>query len=87
MERKPMYSNRVTMNSSVYDFVFDFLTTVPEKDENKNIIGDKVVDSVEILMSPQHAKSLLILLHEQVKWYEENVGEIQLLRVPQTDVK
>ena len=79
-EAEGTYSNLVLISHSPAEFVFDFIRVVPGKPKAK-------VYS-RIIMAPQHAKSLLGALQENVRKYEHQFGEIKMLagqpRVSQT---
>jgi hypothetical protein len=67
-----IYANSANIEVSLWDFklVFGELKTVG----NKQVIEQ----SVAVTMSPQHAKVLAGVLNENVKKYEEAIGEIKL---------
>lgn len=67
-EEKELYSNRLELSGSVYDFQLDFMK-VYKKD---------VKDSVKIFMSPQQAKSVCMMLTKSVEKYEDTFGEINI---------
>jgi hypothetical protein len=68
-EAEGIYSNLVLISHSPAEFVFDFTRLVPGKPKAK-------VYS-RIIMAPQHAKSLLMALEENIKKYENQFGEIK----------
>ncbi len=68
-EAEGIYSNLVLISHSPAEFVLDFTRIVPGKPKAK-------VYS-RIIMAPQHAKSLLLALQENVKKYEGQFGEIK----------
>ena len=65
-----VYSNFVGVIHSPSEFIFDFAKFLP------GLKKAKVV--ARVIMSPQHAKSFLKTLEENIKKYEENFGEIKL---------
>jgi Protein of unknown function (DUF3467) len=73
-EAEGTYSNLVLISHSPAEFVFDFIRVVPGKPKAK-------VYS-RIIMAPQHAKSLLAALQDNVTKYEHQFGEIKLLGGP-----
>lgn len=64
-----VYANSVNFFVSIYDFTFDFGTGGTE---------NKHQSIVKIKMSPQHAKVMSILLSDNVKRYERDIGIIQI---------
>jgi len=73
-EAEGTYSNLVLISHSPAEFVFDFIRVVPGKPKAK-------VYS-RIIMAPQHAKSLLGALQDNLVKYEKQFGEIKLLGGP-----
>ena len=70
-EAEGTYSNLVLITHSPAEFVLDFTRVLPGKPKAK-------VYS-RIIMAPQHAKSLLRALGDNVKKYEAQFGEIKVL--------
>jgi len=68
-EAEGIYSNLVLISHSPAEFVMDFTRLLPGKPKAK-------VYS-RIIMAPQHAKSLLGALEDNVKKYEAQFGEIK----------
>ncbi len=67
------YSNSVQIRVNVWDFFLQFGTinqTVPDAVEMEYFQG--------IYLSPQQAKALLNVLHQNVATYESTFGEIKL---------
>lgn len=64
------YSNLVLITHSPAEFVLDFTRVLPGKPQAK-------VYS-RIIMAPQHAKSLLRALEDNIKKYESQFGEIKI---------
>ena len=69
-EAEGIYSNLVLISHSPAEFVMDFTRILPGKPKAK-------VYS-RIIMAPQHAKSLLNALQDNIKKYEEQFGEIKI---------
>jgi len=67
-EAEGTYSNLVLISHSPAEFVLDFTRILPGKPKAK-------VYS-RIIMAPQHAKSLLMALEDNLKKYETQYGEI-----------
>ena len=63
------YSNLAIINHSVSEFVVDFVNIMPGTPKSK-------VKS-RIILTPQHAKRLAKVLHENVKRFEQAHGEIK----------
>lgn len=78
MESINAYANRVEVNSSVYDLLLTFYQSLPIKNEKGEIISEENCTKVNIAMSPQHAKALMIALNQQINWYEGEFGVIKL---------
>jgi isocitrate dehydrogenase kinase/phosphatase len=73
-EAEGTYSNLVLISHSPAEFVMDFTRVLPGKPKAK-------VYS-RIIMAPQHAKSLLRALEENVKKYEAEFGEVKVYGMP-----
>ena len=69
-EAEGIYSNLVLITHSPAEFVFDFARILPGKPKAK-------VYS-RIIKAPQHAKSFLLALQDNIKKFEEQHGEIKL---------
>jgi len=69
-EAEGMYSNLVLISHSPAEFVFDFTRVLPGKKKAKVY--------ARIIMAPQHAKSLLMALEDNIKKYENQFGEIKI---------
>jgi len=70
-EAEGIYSNLAIITHSPAEFVIDFTRMLP------GIPKTKVY--ARIIMTPQHAKSLLRALDENIKKYEAQFGEIKIL--------
>jgi hypothetical protein len=68
-EAEGIYSNLALISHSPAEFVLDFTRIVPGRSKAK-------VYS-RIITPPQHAKSLLKALEDNIKKYEEQYGEIK----------
>jgi hypothetical protein len=72
-----IYSNAANMEVTPWDFKIVF-------GELKRTDGKPVIEqSVEITMSPQHAKALAGMLSTNVREYETQIGEIKLPPTPE----
>lgn len=65
-----IYSNLAIITHSAAEFVIDFTRILP------GVPKTKVYS--RIIMTPQHAKSLLKALEDNIKKFEEQNGEIKL---------
>jgi hypothetical protein len=71
------YTNAANLEVTPWDFKLVF------GELKKNSDGKTVIEqSVEVTMSPQHAKALADILSTNVREYEKNVGEIKLPKAP-----
>ncbi len=70
-ERELKYSNYVAVYSSFFDFNFRFGIKNKELSEQ-----NESADVADIFMSPQHAKTFLKILENNVHNYEMQYGEI-----------
>lgn len=68
-----VYANSARMSVSTWDFVITFgvISTRPAETV-------KIEERLEVVMSPQHAKALLAILANNVREYENKLGEINL---------
>jgi len=71
-EAEGTYSNLVLISHSPAEFVLDFIRVVPGRPKAK-------VYS-RIITGPQHAKSLLMALQDNINKYEAQFGEIKPVR-------
>ena len=69
-EAEGIYSNLVLISHSPAEFVLDFTRVLPGKPKAK-------VYS-RIILAPQHAKSLLRALEDNIKKYESQFGEVKI---------
>ena len=69
-EAEGIYSNLVLITHSPAEFVFDFARVLPGKSKAKVY--------ARIIKAPQHAKSFLLALQDNIKKYETQHGEIKL---------
>ncbi len=73
-EAEGIYSNLALITHSPAEFVIDFTRMVP------GVPKAKVY--ARIIMTPQHAKSFLRALQENIEKYEKQFGEIKLFGEP-----
>ena len=66
------YSNLAIISHSTSEFILDFAAVLPGLPKAK-------VKS-RIILTPEHAKRLLMSLQENVARYESNVGRIELIQ-------
>ncbi|MDE5637866.1 MAG: DUF3467 domain-containing protein [Alistipes sp.] len=64
------YSNLAIISHSVSEFVLDFAAVLPGMSKAR-------VNS-RIILTPEHAKRLLMSLQDNVTRYESNVGKIEI---------
>lgn len=70
-DAKYIYCNGIGIKVSLYDFSLHFNMSDAET--------NTLIDSVNVFLSPQHAKALLMVLDKNVKQYEETFNtEIKL---------
>jgi hypothetical protein len=69
-EAEGVYSNLVLITHSPAEFVFDFARVLPGKPKAKVY--------ARIIKAPQHAKSFMMALQDNIKKYEAQHGEIKL---------
>lgn len=64
------YSNLAIISHSSSEFILDFATILPgiEKAKIKS----------RIILTPEHAKRLLLSLQENITRYESNIGKIEI---------
>lgn len=64
------YSNLAIISHSTSEFILDFATILPRLPKAK-------VRS-RIILTPEHAKRLLMSLQENIQRYESNIGKIEI---------
>lgn len=64
------YSNLAIISHSTSEFILDFATILPRLPKTK-------VRS-RIILTPEHAKRLLMSLQENIQRYESNIGKIEI---------
>lgn len=69
-EAEGIYSNLAIITHSAAEFVIDFTRMLPGVPKTKVY--------ARVIMTPQHAKSLLRALDENIKKYEGQFGEIKI---------
>ena len=78
-----VYSNMVVIAHSSTEFVCDFISLMPGV--NKAQVKSRVI------IAPEHAKRLMLILRDNINRYEANFGEIELKRneniTPVTKIK
>jgi hypothetical protein len=67
-----IYSNMSLVAHSSSEFVLDFISLLPG-------VGKAQVRS-RVIMAPEHAKRLMLILHDNINRYESNFGEIEIKR-------
>jgi hypothetical protein len=70
-----IYSNLALITHSPAEFVFDFTRILPGVPKTKVY--------ARIVMTPQHAKSFLKALQENLEKYESQFGEVKVHGTPQ----
>lgn len=70
-ESEGIYSNFVLISHSPAEFVLDFTRMLPGVPKTKVY--------ARVIMTPQHAKSLLRALNENIEKYEKEFGEIKII--------
>ena len=76
------YSNLVIISHSTSEFILDFATMLPGL--------QKARVKSRIILTPEHAKRLLLSLQDNIVRYESNVGKIEIPRpqsVPESGPK
>ena len=73
-EAEGIYSNLALITHSPAEFVIDFTRVLPGVPQSKVY--------ARIIMTPQHAKSLLLALKENIAKYENQFGEIKVVNEP-----
>ena len=73
-EAEGTYSNLAIISHSPAEFIFDFTRVLPGVPKTKVY--------ARIIMTPQHAKSLLNALQDNIKKYETQFGEIKIIQEP-----
>ena len=75
---KGHYSNLAIISHSTSEFIIDFATALPGL-QKANVKS-------RIILTPEHAKRLLLSLQENVTRYESNFAKIEIHRnMPSTD--
>jgi len=71
-----VYANTTQVRMGIFDVQFSFGVNV--ENEDKDSSETTMRESVQVSMSPQHAKAVLQLLAGNLKGYEEEFGVINL---------
>ena len=66
------YSNLAVISHSASEFIIDFATMLPGLPKAKV--------SSRIILTPEHAKRLLLSLQDNISRYESNVGRIEIIQ-------
>ncbi len=69
-----VYSNMVLMAHSSSEFVCDFISVMPGM--------SKAQVKSRVIMSPEHAKKMMLVLQDNIRKYEANYGEIRIAGAP-----
>lgn len=69
------YSNLAIISHSTSEFIIDFATMLPGFPKPK--VRSRIV------LTPEHAKRLLLSLQDNIAKYETNVGQIKIQQQPQ----
>jgi len=70
-EAEGIYSNLAIITHSPAEFIIDFTRMLPGVPKTRVY--------ARVIMTPQHAKSLLRALEDNIKKYESQFGEIKIL--------
>ena len=73
-EAEGIYANLAIISHSPAEFIIDFTRVLP------GVPKTKVYS--RIIMTPQHAKSLLNAMQDNIKKYEAQFGEIKIVQEP-----
>ena len=76
---KGKYSDVVRITHTPYTFIIEFAQLIPPAEEGE---APTVSVHTRIVMSPQHAKAMLLALQDNVKKWETSFGEIKLPKTP-----
>jgi hypothetical protein len=71
-----IYSNLAIISHSPAEFVIDFTRVLPGVPKAKVF--------ARIIMTPQHAKSLLLALQDNISKYENQFGQIKMFGIEET---
>ena len=66
------YSNLAIISHSTSEFIIDFATILPGM-QKANVKS-------RVILTPEHAKRLLLSLQENITRYESNIGKIEIPR-------
>lgn len=70
MDRQVYYVNQIVVVSSNFDVQLKMKSVSPLVNDNFEPIGSVINEEVDIIMSPEHAKALLIALDKNLKEHE-----------------
>jgi len=75
-----LYSNRVQIQLSSWDFNLEFAQLLIVPNEQEGQPATVAVNAIQrIIMSPHHAKAFLEILRQNVEEWEKQFGEIRLV--------
>lgn len=74
-----IYSNLVFVGSTAEEFVLDFIAVMPNM--------PKAQLKSRIIMTPRHAKRLMLALEKHMETYEQNFGVLDLNVQPQNSAE
>lgn len=72
------YSNLAIITHSTSEFIIDFATMLPGFPKPK--VRSRIV------LTPEHAKRLLLSLQDNISKYESNIGQIKIQQQPQAPI-
>lgn len=75
--KKGVYCDAIRIMHNPYGFTIDFAQGIPEETGEITFLVHS-----RIVMSPQHAKAMLLALEENVKKWEASFGEVKLKKEP-----
>ena len=84
MDRKSLYVNAVSITMSSVDCQMLLTNNIVSIDDNGKSAGTEAYDSINIIMSIQHAKLFLNSLESQINSYEDMFGKIDMSKIMQT---
>jgi len=72
-----VYANNMHLNHNKHEFVMDYLFVAPN--------GGKV--NARVIVSPAHMKSILKVIQNNIKKYEQQYGVIETIEAPKIEPK
>ncbi len=76
-----IYTNSANVLTSPFDVVLELNVNLPSIDDKGNVSSVESINKAHIIMSPQHFKSLVSAMVQQLKKHEEKFGEIVLPKI------